>query len=68
MAATGQNTVLSQIQEEGKVPGLCPFFRMLKTLPMTYNSLILISYKPGLHPMPGPKSVTGIGTRAAGLA
>lgn len=49
-----------QMQEEGKVSGLYPFFRTLEISPATYESVVLMSYGPGLHPVPGFKSITGL--------
>lgn len=54
VAAMAQNSAHNQMQEEGKVLDLRPFFRTLVAFPMTHNSLILVSYKPGLQPVPGP--------------
>lgn len=56
VATTAQSTVHIQKQEEGKVPGLCPFVRTLETFPVTHSNLIFLSYGPGLHPVP----VTGM--------
>lgn len=60
VAPTAQSTVHIQKQEAGKVPGLRPFVRILETFPVTHSSLVFISYGPGLHPVPGPKSIPGM--------